>query len=143
MADDQVASTDPGPRLVQMQPKKLWFGFAGSFFAWIILGCADIVIVWRACMRQADFGVPPSHPGVGVLIFLVALLLLAITIGAGIISYRNWQWLSQQRKMLDSMAVPRGEFMAVIGVIVSLTLGMGMVWLALPPLFIELCWRAK
>lgn len=143
MPADPIAPGDPGPRLKEMEPKKLWFGFAGSAFAWIVLGCADIVISWRACMRQEDYGVPPAHPGVAVLIFAVALLLLGITIGAGLVSYRNWQWLSQQRKMLDSQAVPRGEFMAVTGVVVSLTLGLGMIWLALPPLFLDLCWRAR
>lgn len=143
MADNPMASADPGPRLEEMQPKRLWFGFAGSAFAWIFLGCADIVITWRACMRQADFGVPPAHPGVGLLIFAVTLLLLAITLAAGFISYRNWRWLSQQRTMFNTQAVPRGEFMAVLGVFVSLTLSLGMFWLALPPLFIELCWRAK
>lgn len=143
MADNPIASADPGPRLAELEPKKLWFGFAGSVFAWIFLGCADIVITWRACMHQADYGVPPTHPGVRWLIFLVALLLLGITVGAGVVSYRNWRWLSQRRDMLESAAVPRGEFMAVVGVVVSMTLGLGMFWLALTPLFIELCWRAK
>ena len=40
-------------------------------------------------------------------------------------------------------AVERREFMALLGVIVSVTLGMGIIWLALPPLFLDLCWRAR
>jgi hypothetical protein len=143
MPSEPIAPSDPSPRLQEMKAKKLWFGLAGSVAAWIVLGCADIVIVWRACMRQEDYGVPPVHPGVGALIFGITMLLLAITIGAGVISYRNWKWLSQQRKMLNCEAVPRGEFVAVVGVIVSLTLGLGIFWLALTPWFIELCWRAK
>jgi hypothetical protein len=51
--------------------------------------------------------------------------------------------LSAQPGILESLAVERKEFMAVIGVIVSITLGMGIVWLALPPFFLDLCWRAK
>lgn len=143
MPDEVRISGDPSSRLVAMPANKLWFGFTGAVAAWILLGCADIVITWRGCMHQADFGVPPSHPGVRLLIFAVALLLLVITLGAGAISYRNWRYLSQQRGMLESPAVPRGEFMAVLGVILSVTLGAGMVWLALPPLFLDLCWRAK
>ncbi len=143
MSSDRIPPSDPGPRLIGMQPKKLWFGTAGSVAAWIVLGCTDIVIAWRACMHQEDYGVPPVHPGVAALIFAISLLLLAITIGAGVISYRNWRWLSQQRKVLNREAVPRGEFMALVGMIVSVTLGFGMFWFALTPLFIELCWRAK
>jgi hypothetical protein len=138
-----IAPSDPSPRLLAIQPRKLWFGVAGSVAAWILLGCTDIVIVWRACMRQENYGLPPVHPGVAALIFAITLLLLAITIGAGAVSYRNWRWLSQQRRMFNSDAVPRGEFMAVVGVIVSLTLGCGIFWLALTPLFIQLCWRAR
>lgn len=143
MPSEPIHPSDPSPRLQALKPKKLWFGVAGSVVAWIVLGCTDIVIVWRACMRQEDYGVPPVHPGVAALIFAVTLLLLSITIGAGVVSYRNWRWLSHQRKMFNADAVPRGEFMAFVGVIVSVTLGAGIFWFALTPLFIQLCWRAK
>lgn len=135
--------SDPRPRLLALSPRKLWFGFAGAVFSWIALGCADTVIIWRGCMHQQDYGCPASDPWVRALIFAVTLLLLAVTVGAGMISYRNYRWLSEQRKMLDSLAVPRGEFMAVIGVILSVTLSISIVWAALPPFFLELCWRAK
>ena len=143
MSAEPSLPSDPGPRLIEMPQKRLWFGFAGSVAAWLALGCVDIVISWRACMHQMDFGVPPEHMWAKALIFLVGLLFLGITISAGIISYQSWRRLTEERKMLDTPAVPRGEFMAVLGVIVSLTLGAGMVWMALTPLFIELCWRAK
>lgn len=143
MPDDARIAGDPSPRLIAMPAKRLWFGFAGAFLAWIVLGCADIVIIWRGCQHQQNCGLAPANPEVRILIFVVSLLLLGITLGAGAISYRNWRRLSQQRRMLDSLAVPRGEYMAVIGVILSLTLGMGMIWMALPPLFLDLCWRAR
>jgi len=143
MSADPITSSDPSPRLISLPPANLWFGFAGSVVAWILLGCSDIVITWRACMHQENFGIPSEHPAVSWLFFAVTLLLLAVTVSAGVTSYRNWRWLSQQRQMLESLAVQRGEFMAVVGVIVSVTLSMGVVWLALPPLFLDLCWRAK
>ena len=37
----------------------------------------------------------------------------------------------------------RREFMALLGVFVSITLGVSVLWLAIPPLVIELCVRAK
>jgi hypothetical protein len=33
--------------------------------------------------------------------------------------------------------------MALIGVIVTATLGMGILWLAIPPFFLDICWRAR
>lgn len=123
--------------------RRLWFGFAGSVAAWALLGCVEVVITWRACMHQEHFGIPSEHPGVTWLYFFITLALLAVTIAAGVVSHRNWRRLSGRPRMLNSHAVERGEFMAVFGVIVSITLGVGIVFLALPPLFLDLCWRAK
>ena len=30
-----------------------------------------------------------------------------------------------------------------IGVIITVTLGMGLVWFAIPPIFLDICWRAR
>lgn len=124
-------------------PRRLWFGTATAAVAWVLLGCADIVITWRACTVQEDYGIPTPRPDVRILYFVLAIVLLAITVYAGFTSYRTWRYLSEQRKMLNSHAVERREFLAVGGVIVAITMGMGIVWLALPPLFLDLCWRAR
>jgi hypothetical protein len=73
---------------------------------------------------------------VAVILFLVVLL-------AGTLSYRNWRAISQQREILNATATDRREFMALLGVFVSVTLGMGVLWLSIPPLVLELCMRAK
>jgi hypothetical protein len=73
----------------------------------------------------------------------VAICLLAVVLIAGTLSYRNWRALSGQSKILDTLATDRREFMALLGVFVSLTLGMGVLWLSIPPLIIQLCLRAK
>jgi hypothetical protein len=62
---------------------------------------------------------------------------------AGTTSYRNWRALSQQREILQATATERREFMALLGVFVSITLGMGVLWLSIPPLVFELCVRVK
>jgi hypothetical protein len=124
-------------------PRRLWFGTASGAVAWVLLGCADIVITWRACMVQEEYGIPTPRPDVRILYFVVAIVLLAVTAWAGSTSYRTWRYLSEQRKMLHSHAVERREFLAVGGVIVAITMGMGILWLALPPLFLDLCWRAR
>jgi uncharacterized membrane protein YphA (DoxX/SURF4 family) len=80
---------------------------------------------------------------VSILFIAISVFLLAVTVAAGFTSYRNWRHLSAQRGILETLAVERKEFMAVLGVIISITLGIGIVWLALPPFFLDLCWRAK
>jgi hypothetical protein len=94
-------------------------------------------------MHQESFGVPSAHPGVRILFGVVALVLLLVTIAAGFTSYHNWRALSGGDRVLDAEAVERREFMALLGVIISVTLGMGIIWLALPPLFLDICWRAR
>jgi hypothetical protein len=124
-------------------PRRLLFGTVTAAVAWVLLGCADIVITWRACMIQEDYGIPTPRPDVRILYFVLALVLLAITVFAGFTSYRTWRYVSEQRKMLGAHAVERHEFLAMGGVIVAVTMGMGILWLALPPLFLDLCWRAR
>lgn len=139
-----MSTTEPNPTPpAQVRPRRLWFGTATAAIAWVTLGCADIVITWRACMQQEDYGIPIPRPEVRVVYFVVALVLLALTVVAGWISYRNWRNLARERELLHAHAVERREFMALGGIIVSITLGMGIVWLALPPLFLDVCWRAR
>ena len=126
-----------------VRPPRLWFGFAASAVSWVTLGCLDILITWRACTHQEDFGIPSAHPTVRIAFFVIAIALLIVTIGAGLMSYRNWRSLSARDHMLDAEAVERHEFMALLGVIISITLGMGIIWLALPALFLDICWRAR
>lgn len=130
-------------RAYAVPPRRLWFGLATSACAWVALGCLDIVIEWRACTLKEDYGIPPAHPEIRIAFAALAVLLLCVAIAAGITSYRNWRSLSGERHLFQTKAVERQEFMALLGVIVSVTLGMGIVWLALPPLFLDLCWRAR
>jgi hypothetical protein len=123
--------------------RRLWFGFVAGAFSWVALGCLDLLITWRACTFQEGYGIPAARPDIRVTFVGLALLLLFITVAAGVTSYRNWRSISTERRLLETNAVDREEFMALIGVIVSISLGMGIVWLALPPLFLDLCWRAR
>jgi hypothetical protein len=137
MSTEPIASPPPVPT------HKLWFGFVASAIAWTSLGCLDILITWRACMHQEDFGIPSPRPEIRILFVVVAFTLLVLTVTAGITSYGSWRQLSSQRSLLHAQAIERQEFMALLGVIISVTLGVGIVWLALPPLFLDLCWRAR
>ncbi len=127
----------------QVPVQRLWFGTAAAALAWVLLGCADLVITWRACTVQEGYGIPSPRPDVRIVYFVLALVLLGITTYAGLTSYRTWRYVSSQRALLHSHAVERREFLAIGGVIVAMTMGMGILWLALPPLFLDLCWRAR
>lgn len=122
--------------------RRLWFGFAASVVAWVSLGCIDILINWRACTHLEDYGIPNPHPGARILIGIMALVLLLIALSAGSISYRNWRRLSIA-PLLGSEAVESRQFVALLGVIVTVTLGAGILWLAIPPFFLDICWRAR
>ena len=124
-------------------PARLWFGLAASACAWALLGFLDIVITWRACVHQEEWGGASAHPGARTLYIVISLTLLVTVVLAGTLSYRNWRSLSEQRSILEAQATDRREFMALLGVFVSLTLGMGVLWLSIPPLIIQLCLRAK
>jgi hypothetical protein len=135
-------ATDLNANVNTVTSRRLWFGLLTTAIAWVSLGCIDILINWRACTHQEDYGIPPAQYGPRVLIGGIAVLLLIISFIAGLTSYRNWRHLSQQ-SLLEGEAVERHQFMAYIGVIISITLGMGILWLAIPPLFLDICWRAR
>ncbi|MGH9562450.1 MAG: hypothetical protein ACRD3S_13440 [Terracidiphilus sp.] len=135
--------TDSPNRENPVKPRSLWFGLATSATAWVALGCTDIVLNWRACTFQQDYGIPPEHPAFRVAISAIAWVCLVIAVVSGLTSYRNWRRVATGPGILETQAVERREFMAVMGVIVSITMGIGILLLALPPFFLNLCWRAR
>lgn len=128
---------------IRVGSRKLWFGAAAGVASWLLLGVLDVVLAWGFCTRQQDYGVPPEHTGLRIAIVLIALMSLSTAIAAGIVSYRNWRAIAGASRMLEADAEDAREFLAMVGVIISITLGAGIVWLSLPPLFVELCWRAR
>jgi H+/Cl- antiporter ClcA len=136
-------ATDAGVPRNSIPSGRLWFGLAASAVAWAALGFIDIVITWLACVHQEQFGNAMKQPGAIAAYIAVALTLFAVIIAAGILSYRNWRAISAQNTILNASATDRREFMALLGVFISITLGMGVLWLAIPPFVIQLCLRAK
>lgn len=136
-------ATDPQIREASIRPARLWFGLLAAAIAWGSLGVIETLIVWRTCISQNQFGGGTADQWPRAICFGIALLLLATGIFAGATSYGNWRRLSGQNKLIDALATERREFMALLGVFVSVTLGMGMIWLSLPPIIIHICERAK
>jgi hypothetical protein len=135
--------TEETVQRADISPGQLWFGLVASAAAWVSLGVIDILITWRSCDHQDQSGYASPHPWARALYIVSAFILFCIVLVAGTMSYRNWRVLSQQREILQATATERREFMALLGVFVSLTLGMGVLWLAVPPLWLEFCVRVK
>ena len=136
-------ATDTQIREAPVRPARLWFGLLAAAISWGSLGVIETLIVWRSCMGHNQFGGGNADQGPRAVCFVIALLLLATGVFSGLTSYRNWRRLSGQSRLIDSLATERREFMALLGVFVSVTLGMGMIWLSLPPIIIHICERAK
>jgi hypothetical protein len=124
------------------QPR-LWFGLATSVLAWLALGFIDLMIVWQVCGYASEYGVDRVHEYARIASFAISVVLFVIAVYAGLVSYRNFRAISRSRDVINANAADRREFMAMLGVIISVTLGAGIVWLALPPLIVQMCLRAK
>ncbi|HTU48387.1 MAG TPA: hypothetical protein VMF91_25225 [Bryobacteraceae bacterium] len=126
-----------------VRPGKLWFGFTGSAASWIILSVGYVLITWWACVENGQLGGGAPRPGIALLYSLAAVLLIGTAFVAGLTSYRNWRQLSTARSLGQAEGRGRPEFMALLGVFVSFTLGIGLIWLTIPLLILNLCVRAR
>ncbi len=126
-----------------ISPARLWFGLAGSAASWIALGIIDLLITWQACLGKEQYGGAHLEPGAKVLYLIVTLLLLLTAIWAGGVSFRNWRELSRGGSLVNAEGRGREEYMALIGVFVSFTLGIGIVLLGIPLAILDLCVRAR
>lgn len=133
------AAERPNP----IPPTKLWFGFTGTAAAWVALSFAYVLITWWACWENQPLGNGTRRSGIAIVYFVAALLFIGIAVFAGLTSYRNWRSLSSAPALTQAQATGRSEFLALLGVFVSFTLGIGLIWLTIPLLIIELCVRTR
>jgi hypothetical protein len=124
-------------------PARLWFGLTGCAAAWVVLGAGDILITWWACTENQPFGGDAPRPYAAILYVIATLLLIGAAIVSGFTSYRNWRKLSEAATLGEAEGQGRREFMALLGVFVSATLGMGLIWLTVPLFILHLCVRAR
>jgi hypothetical protein len=135
--------TNSHPELSSPPSNRLWFGLTASAAAWLLLGTMDLLVVWTECAHQQQYSGEGSHPASRILSFALSIAFLIVAAAGGTTSYYNWRNLSRQQNFLETNATDRREFMALIGVIISITLGVGIVWLSMPLLLIQFCERAK
>jgi hypothetical protein len=127
----------------QISPKRLWFGFAGSAASWIALGIVDLLLTWQACQGQEQYGGAEFKPEFRLLFVVFTVLLLATAIAAGWVSFDNWRRVSRNGGLSHAEGRGREEYMALVGVFISFTLGIGIIWLGIPLAIIDLCVRAR
>jgi hypothetical protein len=130
-------------RVDHIAPGRLWFGVAASAAAWFVLGLTEILLTWAACLHREQLGGASGHRGVLLLTIVITVVLFAIIVASGTVSYRNWRQLSADVDLESAEGRGREEFMALLGVFVSLTLGFSTVWLALPLFILDLCVRTR
>ena len=123
--------------------RRLWFEFAASATGWLSLGCLDMVIAWRACVHQEQFGGPSPHPGARILYFLLWIVTFGVASLAGSMSYRTWRTLSGASELLRAEGRERREFMSLAGLFISITLGIGFLWMCLPLFMLQMCARTR
>ena len=102
-------STEPTIPLAEVSPGKLWFGIAAAALCWVGLGIADILITWRECLHQEQFGGASSHPGLLSLNIVFFSLCWQSRLYAGIMSYRNWRRLAGHVRLYRAEATRRAN----------------------------------
>lgn len=127
----------------RVSPRRLWFGFTGSAASWVCLGFGYVLITWWACVENGQLGGGTPRPGAALLYCAAAVLLIGLAFAAGFTSYRNWRQLSTARTLAEAEGRGRAEFMALIGVFISFTLGIGLLWLTIPLFILNLCVRVR
>ncbi len=137
-----MVEKQPNPSPGNVSEKRLWFGFVGAAAAWIVAGFLDVEWAGQGCPWSKASEVFPVPGLTQMLLIVVTFALLAVAILAGITSYRNWRKLTGERNFVEAEVHGRREFMAMFGVLVSLTLGTGIIWFLFPIFIITSCARA-
>jgi hypothetical protein len=121
----------------------LWPEFGTSVIAWLSLNCLDSVVAWRACVHQEQFGSASSHPDARIIYFLLWIVFFGLVSLTGARSYRTWRKLSGTNELLHAEGRERPEYMSLCGLFISVTLGIGFLWLSLPLFMLQMCQRTR
>jgi hypothetical protein len=121
----------------------MWFCVWGAAICWVGLSIASSLIAWRACLHQEQFGGESSHPGLLILNMVLFFLLLAVSIAAGLLGYRYWRRLSGGGNLFHAESPERREYMVMVGVLITVFVGVGIIWFGLPLWLITICARVR
>jgi hypothetical protein len=133
--------THTQPREV-VSATRLWFGFAGAAVAWMLAGVLNVLLAGSTCTRDRAALFSSVQTEMHIVLGVITFALLATAVYAGVVSFQNWRALSRASEFVEAEAGGRQEFMALFGVFVSASLGMGIVWFVLPIYIVRMCVRA-
>jgi hypothetical protein len=143
MSTEPIEPAQPIDRRREISSKRLWFGAVGAACCWVALGITDVLITWRECLHVEQYGGASRHPGLLTLNIVLFFVLLAIAIAAGVLSYRTWRRLTGNGKLSNAEGYGSREYMALIGVLITSTVAIGMIWLGIPLMILSLCVRTR
>lgn len=123
--------------------KRLWFGFSAAAIAWTVAGLLNVFLAWQACMGGEAGSFIFTQTGIRIVLGVITFGLLAVSIVGGMISYRNWRSCSEESDLLSAEARGRKEFMGLVGLIISVSLAVGIVWFAIPIYVLGMCVRYR
>ena len=130
-----VSETNSGAQKVSRI--RQWFSLWGAACCWVALGMAGGLITWRACLHDEQSGGATAHPVMTDLNIALFLLLLALSLFAGYLSYKTWQRLNGNGNVFTSESTGREEYLAMIGVLITTTMGIGILWMGIPLLILS------
>ncbi len=113
------------------QPWRLWAGvLAGPLAILVQLQTNYALVLWACGAGGREW---PLH--------LVSLLALLVTLGAGLLSWRNWRRAGAEWEDGGAGVVPRSRFMAAVGMLVSSLSALVMVAMWMPVFVYGPCQR--
>jgi hypothetical protein len=123
--------------------RSVWFGAAAAAAAFSVDGLVNWVISWRTCyIGHGEF--MGLHLGaVRWLLAAITLGFLCVAIAGGVTAFRNWKAIASEQDQHYRDAHGTVAFLSLLGVFLSVTLGMGIIWLGIPLIFLDICMRAN
>jgi hypothetical protein len=137
MSTQAQSLPDPPNRVSEA---RLWFGACAAAAALAVQGFVSFQIAIQAC-KDGHFGRwgPLSAAGVRGVLGVITAVLLAVAVAGGIISYRNWRAVSEHRHIIDAEGRSREAFMGLVGVFVTVSCVVGIIWAGMPAAFLNTC----
>lgn len=136
-------STETTSSPTKVSRGRLWFCLWGAAACWVALSITDTLITWRECLHEEQYGGGSIHTGLLILNIVLFFVLLGIAAAAGILSYRTWRGLAGGGNIFHSESPERKEYMALVGVLITVTAGVGIIWLGIPLWIITICARVR
>lgn len=137
MSNDATANTS-----AVVSSGRLWYGTVGVAAIWFFIEMADVALVWEWCWGGLRGTSVFSEPGIRILLGIITFVSLAAATVAAVMAFRDWRTLSGGNdRFADSEARERREFMSYVGVFVSVSLGVGILWFVLPIYILAGCVR--